>query len=142
MPDFTLLAASQAYVTEAQGDPPGPPYFNAAVAGLWQGAPEDLLDRCQAIEADLGRTRPYVNAPRSIDIDLLFWEGRTIETPRLSVPHPRLGDRAFALVPLLELEPHLALPDGRPLASRLTASIMTQGIRTALPDENEGPSRG
>lgn len=127
---FTLLARSHVYRTEAVGDPGGPPFLNAAVAGLWDGTPEELLAACLGIEAALGRTRSYRNAPRTLDIDLLFWEGRRILAPGLEVPHPRLTGRAFALLPLLDLAPDLVDPEtGRPLAGFVTSGLFAQGIR-------------
>jgi len=127
---FTLLAGSRIYHTEAMGDPGGPPFLNCAVAGLWAGAPEELLSACFAIEASGGRRRSYPNAPRTLDIDILFWEGRQISTPRLTVPHPRLFGRAFALLPLLALAPDAFHPGtGRPLSEHVTGALLAQGIR-------------
>ena len=71
-------------------------------------APMDLLDALQAIEQAHGRERPYRNAPRTLDLDLLLYGDLTLDTPRLTLPHPRLGERAFVLRPLLEIAPELA----------------------------------
>jgi 2-amino-4-hydroxy-6-hydroxymethyldihydropteridine diphosphokinase len=112
------------------------------VAGWWRGTPDELLLSCQSIETRLGRTRPFVNAPRTIDIDLLFWEGRAVHSPQLSVPHPRLAERAFALFPLLELAPELTSPQGgRPLAADLTGALLTQGI-LAVPGDGDAEPTG
>ena len=113
MDGFTLLTRSQTYATEAIGDPGGPPFLNAAVAGLWEGTPDLLLSACLEIEANFGRVRTYRNAPRTLDIDILYWEGHTIHTPHLAVPHLGLTQRAFALLPLLELAPDLVEPHSR-----------------------------
>ena len=83
----------------------------------WTGTPLDLLDRLQAIEAELGRVRSIPNAPRTIDLDILWMarDGRVlfIDEPRLVVPHPRLLERAFALRPLLDVMPGAyVLPPG------------------------------
>lgn len=126
---FTLLARSTTYRTEAMGDPNGPPFLNAAVSGLWAGDPETLLSACLRIEAGAGRRRSYPNAPRTLDIDILHWEGRRISTPRLEIPHPRLRERAFALLPLLELCPEAVHPEsGRPYAESLTGAVLAQGV--------------
>ncbi len=85
----------------------GPDYVNA-VAEVRTSLPAlDLLRRLQAIEADAGRTRPWPNAPRTLDLDLLLYGDAQIALPELQVPHPRMGDRAFVLVPLAEIAPAL-----------------------------------
>ena len=85
-------------------------------------APADLLSALQAIEQAFGRQRPYVNAPRTLDLDLLLLGDQMVNTPVLTVPHPRLHQRAFVLQPLLELDPDLAAPGLGPLASYLQAT--------------------
>jgi 2-amino-4-hydroxy-6-hydroxymethyldihydropteridine diphosphokinase len=96
---------SRVYASAPVGGPPQPEFLNAAAAVHYEGAPLDLLDALLAIEARLGRVRDERWGPRTIDLDLLWIEGLAIDTPRLVVPHPRLHERAFALVPLLELVP-------------------------------------
>jgi 2-amino-4-hydroxy-6-hydroxymethyldihydropteridine diphosphokinase len=96
---------SRVYATAPVGGPPQPEFLNAAAAVVYEGAPLDLLDALLAIEARLGRVRGERWGPRTVDLDLLWIEGVAIDTPRLVVPHPRLHERAFALVPLLEVAP-------------------------------------
>jgi len=96
---------SRVYATAPVGGPPQPEYLNAAALAVCQRTPGDLLDALLAIEADLGRVRGEKDGPRTIDLDVLWIEDKAIGTPRLVVPHPRLHERAFALVPLLELVP-------------------------------------
>jgi 2-amino-4-hydroxy-6-hydroxymethyldihydropteridine diphosphokinase len=96
---------SRVYATAPVGGPPQPEYLNAAALAGYEGAPGDLLDALLAIEADLGRVRAEKDGPRTIDLDVLWIEGVALDTSRLVVPHPRLHERAFALVPLLELVP-------------------------------------
>jgi 2-amino-4-hydroxy-6-hydroxymethyldihydropteridine diphosphokinase len=96
---------SRVYATAPVGGPPQPEFFNAAASVLYGGAPLDLLDRLQGVEAHLGRVRTEPWGPRTLDLDLLWIEGLAVDAPRLVVPHPRLHERAFALVPLLELAP-------------------------------------
>ena len=103
-----LLAAlrmSSIYETDPIIDEQQPRYLNAAVTGTTDLAPFALLHALQRIEADLGRERPYHHAPRTIDLDLLLYDDLTLETPDLWLPHPRLHERFFVLVPLAELAP-------------------------------------
>lgn len=86
---------------------PGPEYFNAVVelrTGLTAPA---LLDQLQQIEQQAGRARPFRNAPRTLDLDLLLYGSARVDSARLTVPHPRMGQRAFVLVPLAEIAPDL-----------------------------------
>ena len=109
---LTALAAvarvertSHVYETAPVG-PPQPPYLNAAVLVAWEGSPEALLDALLAIEAALGRVRGAERfGPRTLDLDVLWIEGLAVDGERLVVPHPRLRERAFAVVPLLEVAP-------------------------------------
>jgi 2-amino-4-hydroxy-6-hydroxymethyldihydropteridine diphosphokinase len=97
-----LEATSHVYETDAVG-PPQPDYLNAAALVRFDGSPEQLLDTLLEIERRLGRVRVEKWGPRTIDLDLAWIEGIVVESPRLVVPHPRLRERAFALVPFLEL---------------------------------------
>lgn len=83
----------------------GPDYINAVVALDTRLPALDLLDRLQALEQAAGRERPYPDAPRTLDLDLLLYGDDHIDSPRLSVPHPRMAQRAFVLVPLAEIAP-------------------------------------
>ena len=94
------------------------PRFVNAVAGLETSlSPRELLERLLDVERSLGRDRAVEErwGPRTLDLDLLLYGGESIDEPGLEVPHPRLTERAFVLEPLLELDPDLRLPDGRPL---------------------------
>jgi 2-amino-4-hydroxy-6-hydroxymethyldihydropteridine diphosphokinase len=91
-------------------DAGGPDFINAVAALDSQRDPFDLLADLQAIELRFGRERPYRNAPRTLDLDLLLWGDEVIDSPVLQVPHPRLHLRAFALVPLAEMAPALVVP--------------------------------
>ena len=93
-------------------DAQGPSFINTVVAIDTTLEPLSLLDRLQAIEQEHGRERLYRNAPRTLDLDLLLYGMFTIETPRLSVPHPRMHQRAFVLRPLQDLAPALQLAQG------------------------------
>ena len=97
-------ATSRVYESPAVG-PPQPDYLNAAALVEWGGEPEALLDALLAIEAKLGRVRREKWGPRTIDLDVLWIEGREVRSPRLVVPHPEVAKRAFAVAPLLEVAP-------------------------------------
>ena len=93
-------------------DAQGPVFINTVVAVDTTLEPLNLLDLLQAIEQAHGRQRPYRNAPRTLDLDLLLYGAHTIDTPRLNVPHPRMHQRAFVLRPLQDLAPALQLAQG------------------------------
>jgi len=86
-------------------DAGGPDYLNAVAQLCTTLVPQALLAQLQAIEQAAGRERPYRNAPRTLDLDILLYGDRVIDTPTLTVPHPRLHERAFVLYPLAELAP-------------------------------------
>jgi 2-amino-4-hydroxy-6-hydroxymethyldihydropteridine diphosphokinase len=102
--------ASPVYETAPVGGPEQPPFLNAAVLLRYAGTPLELLDALLAIEADLGRVRRERWGPRTIDLDILWIEGLAVDEPRLQVPHPRLEQRAFAIVPLLDVVPDACDP--------------------------------
>jgi len=94
-------------------DAQGPTFVNTVAQIQTTLAPLPLLVALQSIEQAYGRERPYRNAPRTLDLDLLLYEGVTMETPRLTLPHPRMHERAFVLRPLSELAPDLVLQQGK-----------------------------
>lgn len=104
LPGTQVAAVSSLYVS-APIDAGGPDYLNA-VAALHTTLPAlDLLHALQAIELAAGRERPYRNAPRTLDLDVLLYGDQHITSTELTVPHPRIGERAFVLLPLAELAP-------------------------------------
>lgn len=109
LPETELLAVSSLY-RSAPVDASGPDYLNAAARLETALSPEALLRCLQAIELAHGRERPFINASRTLDLDLLLYADRQIRSPHLCVPHPRLHQRAFVLLPLLELTPGLTAP--------------------------------
>ena len=108
-PAIERVATSSVYRT-APVDAAGPDYLNAVVELRTTLEPLDLLKALQAIEADHGRLRPYPNAPRTLDLDLLLFGQRELDDPALTLPHPRLHQRAFVLEPLAEIAPDLMQP--------------------------------
>ncbi|MCK9250186.1 MAG: 2-amino-4-hydroxy-6-hydroxymethyldihydropteridine diphosphokinase [Solirubrobacteraceae bacterium] len=133
-----VLASSAVYDTDPVGEIPDQPSFlNACVRIATTLDPLGLLDACKAIEAARGRetdpTSPgYVrHAPRAIDVDLLLLGDAPFSSPRLTLPHAQVTERRFVLVPLLELDLGLTLPDGVRLADRLAALPLDEGVRRA-----------
>ena len=104
LPGTRLLRVSSLY-RSAPVDAGGPDYLNAVAELDTTLAPLELLHALQRIEQAAGRERPYRNAPRTLDLDLLLFGDARIESPKLTVPHPRMGARAFVLVPLSEIAP-------------------------------------
>lgn len=126
LPGAQLVAASPSYRT-APIDSSGDDYINA-VARISTSLPaEELLQALHGIEAAHGRERPYRNAPRTLDLDLLLYGEEQIASATLSVPHPRITERAFVLVPLLALAPAIEIP-GRGPARAYLASVAGQAI--------------
>lgn len=122
LPDTQRTATSSFYRTPPYGPPNQPDYLNAAVALDTRLTPDVLLDHTQRIEREHGRERKAERwGPRTLDIDIMLFGNLTLNTPRLIVPHYDLHNRAFMLVPLLEIAPTATLPDGRPLSAFLNA---------------------
>lgn len=105
-----LTAVSPVYETAPVGFRDQDPFLNAVVAGETTLDAPALLAALQGIERELGRERPFPNAPRTIDLDLLFYGTQQIDTPDLTVPHPRLHERHFVLAPLADIAPDLRHP--------------------------------
>jgi 2-amino-4-hydroxy-6-hydroxymethyldihydropteridine diphosphokinase len=110
LPHTRLVKRSSLYRTKPVGYADQPDFINA-VAELETGLPaERLLDELQALEVRHGRERSFPNAPRTLDLDLLLFGKLALRTDRLTVPHPRMKERAFVLDPLREIAPDLELP--------------------------------
>jgi len=114
-------AVSSTYETEPVGEVlDQPDFLNAAARVRTELEPEQLLDACKRVEAERGRVLDGPrHAPRPLDVDLLLLGDLELETDRLTLPHREVGSRRFVLVPLLELDPDLTLPDGTRLADTL-----------------------
>ncbi|WP_229257396.1 2-amino-4-hydroxy-6-hydroxymethyldihydropteridine diphosphokinase [Duganella callida] len=125
-PGCTLMAASSLYRT-APIDSSGDDYINAVARIATTLDAQALLRALHAIEQTHGRERPYRNAPRTLDLDLLLYGDAVIASPTLSVPHPRLSERAFVLVPLLEIAPAIHIP-GKGAAQQYAAGVADQAI--------------
>jgi 2-amino-4-hydroxy-6-hydroxymethyldihydropteridine diphosphokinase len=120
-PEIELVAVSRPRETDPVGYLEQPRFLNLACSLETDLSPRELLDRLLAVERALGRRRDGPRfGPRTIDLDLLLYGDVSLHEPGLTVPHPRLAERRFALEPLAELDPDLALPDGRPVADLLS----------------------
>lgn len=110
LPTTRLLVTSSLY-RAAPIESTGPDYFNAVIAVATRLSAPELLLRLQQIESQAGRERPYRNAPRTLDLDILLYGEARISSAVLHIPHPRMWERAFVLVPLAEIAPKQVSPD-------------------------------
>lgn len=126
-----VVRESSVYETAPVGGPKQPDYFNMVVAVETGLAPEALLERCLAIEREFGRVRQEPWGARTLDLDLLRHGDAVVHTERLTLPHPRMAERAFVLVPLAEIAPDL--PVGDNTAGLLAKRVDCRGIRRRMP---------
>ncbi len=126
LPGTRLLRRSHLYRTPPWGVLEQPPFINAAALLDTPLAPHELLDALLAIEQRAGRVCAERNGPRTLDLDLLHMDGVQLDDGRLTLPHPRIAERAFVLLPLAELAPDLVLP-GQGRVAQLLAAADTQG---------------
>jgi len=127
LPATRVVALSPFYVS-APIDAAGPDYTNAVAEVSTAMQPAALLQALQGIEAEAGRSRPYRNAPRTLDLDLLLYGQCVHDDPAVTLPHPRLHQRAFVLRPLLDIAPALVHPLLGPLADWLPG-VADQALR-------------
>ena len=106
----SVVRASRLYRTEPVGGPPQDWYANAVAEVGFEGEPEELLRVCQFIESLHGRKREGKNAPRTLDLDILLFGDRILDSPDLTIPHPRFRERRFVLVPMVEVAPDFEDP--------------------------------
>jgi 2-amino-4-hydroxy-6-hydroxymethyldihydropteridine diphosphokinase len=116
LPQSRMTGQSDLFRT-APLDADGDDYINAVARLDTSLEAEELLTALQRIEQDFGRERSYRNAPRTLDLDLLLYGQKRIASPVLDVPHPRMTERAFVLIPLLQLDPLLSIPGKGPVHS-------------------------
>lgn len=113
-------------------DSSGDDYINAVARLLTLLDADTLLDTLLQVEKAFGRERPYTNAPRTLDLDLLLFNAEQRNTPHLTLPHPRMHERAFVLVPLIEIAPDLVIP-GKGPAAGFVESVADQRILQLQP---------
>lgn len=127
-PDVKVVEKSHIYETPPWGYEDQPAFLNMVVKAETSLEPESLLKYLKQIEAELGREKSVRWGPRLIDLDILFYDDLVIESPPLVIPHPRLHERAFVLVPLADIAPDLVHLVFHRKIGDLMAEIDTQGI--------------
>lgn len=128
-PDVQIAKRSPVYETPAWGYEDQGPFLNMVIEGQTQLEPEALLARLKQLETELGRTPSFHWGPRVIDMDILFYDQLVLGTPHLTIPHPRLQERAFVLVPLADLAPEWKHPVLGRTVRELLSEVDTSGIQ-------------
>ncbi len=136
----TIRRLSSLYETEPVGFLDQPRFLNAVCQGETELAPGDLLHFVKEIEQSLGRRPAPLNHPRPVDIDILLYDELTLDSTELTIPHPRMKERAFVLVPLAEIAPDLRLPSEKATVNQLLAQLSREGVRlwSAAPQDYGG----
>ncbi|MBT2688741.1 2-amino-4-hydroxy-6-hydroxymethyldihydropteridine diphosphokinase [Bacillus sp. ISL-47] len=130
LPEVEVVNTSSIYETDPVGYENQEQFLNMAIQVSTALNPFELLDVCLEIELDLGRKREIRWGPRTIDLDILLYNHENIETEKLIVPHPRMHERAFVVIPLLEIDSSIRLPKmERPLDSILEDIPDREGVR-------------
>ncbi len=128
IPEAALAKISSFYQTAPVGIVDQPPFVNAVVCVHTTLSPHDLLRHLEAIETSHGRVRAEKNGPRTLDLDILIFNEWRINDTKLVTPHPRMHERAFVLVPLLEIAPEVYIPGKGPAVAAL-AKLDTGGVQ-------------
>ena len=128
LPGIELAAVSSAYESAPVGLADQPAFINAAARIVTGLSLREVLGGLLGVEQELGRVRGVRYGPRTCDLDILLAGQEVVDEPGLAVPHPRLAERRFALEPVVELDPGLNMPDGRPLSALLEA-VRNQAVR-------------
>ncbi len=131
-PEVCVLARSHVYETPPWGYTDQPAFLNMAVKAETSLGPESLLKRLKQVEVEVGREPGIRYGPRIIDLDILFYDNLVLNEENLVIPHPRLAERAFVLVPLHDLAPELHHPVNGKMIEELLAGVNTKGIRLVL----------
>jgi 2-amino-4-hydroxy-6-hydroxymethyldihydropteridine diphosphokinase len=130
---ITVQAQSPIYETEPWGYTDQPAFLNMVLDGQTGLSPLELLTQLKHLELTLGRTSTFRNGPRLIDLDMLFYDDLAIDTPPLVIPHPRLHERAFVLIPLAQLAPKLVHPVLGRTVSQLLETVDSRGVTLFRP---------
>ena len=124
----SVLAHSSLYLTTPVGYLDQPDFINAVAQLETSLSPHDLLQALMQIEAGFGRERSFRNAPRVLDLDILLYQDTVLDDPQLMLPHPRMHQRAFVMVPLAEIAPDLPV-GGHGQAAAIAATLDCSGVR-------------
>ena len=127
-PQMEVKAKSQVYETPPWGFEDQPKFLNQVVKAKTYLDPEPLLKHLKRLEVALGRKESFFNGPRLIDMDILFYDDLVVNKPSLVIPHPRLHERAFVLLPLMEIAPNLVHPVTQKSIREMGELINTEGI--------------
>nr|WP_251030276.1 2-amino-4-hydroxy-6-hydroxymethyldihydropteridine diphosphokinase [Bacillus sp. ISL-35] len=128
--EISVVNTSSIYETDPVGYTDQDQFLNMAIEVETSLSPVELLDTCLEIELKLGRKREIKWGPRTLDLDILLYNHENVETEKLTIPHPRMSERAFVILPLLEMDPHITLPNTRePLANDLQSIPDREGVR-------------
>lgn len=127
-PEISAVAVSPVYETEPMGGPEEqPPFLNAVLVVDTTLSPRSLMERCQAAETAFGRTREVPKGPRTLDVDVLAVGDKVVDDDDLQIPHPRLSERAFVLVPWADVDPDFSVP-GLGLVAELCKAVSKSGV--------------
>jgi 2-amino-4-hydroxy-6-hydroxymethyldihydropteridine diphosphokinase len=139
-PGLRVIESSEFYETAPVNCPPGSGEFlNAVVAVETDRSPEDILHLLLRVERQFGRVRSEPNSPRTLDLDLILYGDRVITTPELTLPHPRMHQRAFVLVPLAEIASGAVHPVLERTVGELVAAVAKDDIRPLAFDQRHRP---
>ena len=127
-PQVLVCAQSSIYETEPWGYTDQPAFLNMALHAETDFSPLELLTHLKLLEQTLGRVPSFRNGPRLIDMDILFYDDLILETPTLVIPHPRLHERAFVLVPLMDIAPGLVHPGLSRSVAQLVETVERRGV--------------
>ena len=127
-PGVRITRVSRRYRSAPLGVTEQPEFLNLAAEARTSLAAVELLRAAKGIERDMGRASGQCWGPRVIDIDILLYDAVHMDTPELTLPHPRMAERGFVLVPLAEIAPHLRLPDGQQVAELAQALRREQDV--------------
>jgi 2-amino-4-hydroxy-6-hydroxymethyldihydropteridine diphosphokinase len=128
-PKVVVEGESSIYITPPWGYADQPEFLNQVIKVQTCLGPRQLLKRLKAIEGEMGRQETFRNGPRLIDLDILFYGQRVIQKKNLCIPHPRLHERAFVLVPLCDIAPDFTHPIFNETVKSLLAQVDTHGVR-------------
>jgi len=132
-PQMEVKAKSQVYETPPWGFEDQPKFLNQVIKAKTYLEPEPLLKHLKRLEVALGRKESFPNGPRLIDIDILFYDDRVLNTPSLVIPHPRLQGRGFVLLPLMDVDPDLVHPVSKKSVREMAAMCNAEGIEKFAP---------